>query len=222
MSDIDETTGLPTAEWDIGEDRKGRTQAVWKQEEEYVIQQIGGGQWSLEEAGESLGSFDTASAAAAALPKIDGNPWEDLDGRNKNLYLGLAPVNFDEWVSGETDTIFLRRENGSWWLSVTGETGQSDYPTRQQGMIAGLEIYQESWDKSHEKITKSLELDDSDWRVEFDNGNITAIYLHDESILLQADDSSARWAMFNGDEIVGNYKTAKDGAAAVPARAMTL
>jgi hypothetical protein len=222
MSDIDETTGLPTAAWEPGIDRKGRVQAVWKQEDEYVIKKIGDGQWSLVEAGESLGSFATALAAAEALPKLEFNPWEDIDGRNQNLYLSLAPVDFDEWVSGETDNIFLRCENGAWWLSVTGETGQSVYPTRQQGMIAGLEAYRESYDKSHEKIIKSLGLDDSDWRFEFENGNIIATYLHDESISLQADDNSNKWAMFNGEDIVGNYDSVKDAAAAVPVRSMTL
>ncbi|MNU30314.1 hypothetical protein D3C71_187990 [compost metagenome] len=223
MSDIDEATGLSTKEWNVGTDRKGRVQAVWKSEDDYVIAQIGSGRWSLNEAGESLGSFSSAAEAAAAMPVLEYNPWEDIDGHNRSLYINLAPRNFDEWVSGETDNVFLRRENGSWWLSVPTQAGQSEHPTRLQGMIAGLELYNESYEQSEKLIIDSLKLSDSDWRVEFLKGGIiVATNLHDESIALQADDASTTWTLFNGEEIIDTYRSARDAAAAVPARPMTL
>lgn len=98
MPDIDEATGLSTKEWNVGTDRKGRVQAIWKSEDDYVIAQIGSGRWSLNEAGESLGSFSSATEAAAAMPVLECNPWEDIDGHNRSLYINLAPRNFDEWV----------------------------------------------------------------------------------------------------------------------------
>lgn len=222
MSEIDKTTGLSTKEWNVGTDRKGRVQAVWKSEDDYVIKQIAGGQWSLDEAGASLGSFATALAASEAMPKLEFNPWEDMDGHNRNLYVSLAPKHFDEWVSGETDNLFLRRENGSWWLSAPGQIGQSEYPTRLQGMIAGMETFEASYDETEKLIIASLELDGSDWRIEFENGNIVATYLHDESIALQASDNSTEWTLFSGEDIVGNYRRVKDAAAAVPARSLSI
>lgn len=223
MPDIDEATGLPTKEWNVGTDCKGRVQAVWKSEDDYVIAQTGSGRWSLNEAGEALGSFSSAAEAAAAMPVLEYNPWEDLDGHNRNLYINLAPKDFDEWVSGETDNVFLRRENGSWWLSVPNSAGQSEYPTRLQGMIAGLELYNESYDQSEKLIVDSLKLDDTEWRVEFLKGGIiVATNLHDETIALQADDASTTWTLFNGEDIVDPHRSAKDGAAAVAARRMNI
>ncbi len=223
MSDIDEATGLSTKEWDIGTDRRGRIQAVWKSEDEYVIAPIGNGRWSLNEAGQSMGSFASAVEAAAAMPILEYNPWEDIDGHNRHLYINLAPKNFGEWVSGETDNVFLRRENGSWWLSIPTQAGQSEYPTRLQGMIAGLAHYDESYEQSERLIIGSLKLDESDWRVEIlKGGMIVATYLHDDTIALQADDASTTWTLFNGEDIVGTYRSAKDAAAAVPARTMAI
>jgi hypothetical protein len=222
MSDIDEATGLSIKEWNIGADDKGRVHAVWKSEDDYVVTPTGRGRWSLNEAGQSLGSFSSANEAAAAMPVLAYDPWEDIDGHDTYLYLKLAPTDFDEWVSDETDNVFLRRENGSWWLSVPNQAGQSEFPTRLRGMIAGLELYEASYAQSEKQVIASLGLDDSDWRVEIENGFIVATYLHDESITLQADDNSTTWALFNDEEIVGNYREAKAAAAAVPAPPMTI
>ncbi len=222
MSEIDEKTGLSREEWDVSIGRNGRPMAVWKNEEDYVITEIGDNRWSLVEAGESLGVFDTAVAAADAMPKLEFNPWEDMDGRNQSLYVKLAAKDFDEWSSGETDDLFLRRENGSWWLSEPGVVGQSEYPTRQRGMIAGLEVYQESYKHMNERIIKSLELDAHDWRVEINSSHVTATNVHDESVTIEANDNSSKWALFNGEDLVGDYKSAKDAADAVPVPAMTL
>lgn len=222
MSDIDEATGLSTMDWRIGSDDEGHIQAVWKSEDTYVITPTDGGLWSLNEAGHPLGSFPSAVEAAAAMPTLEYDPWEDLDGRGTDFYLKLAAADFEEWVSGETENVFLRRDKGSWWLSAPDQVGQSEYPTRLQGMIAGLELYEASYAESEKLIIASLELDDADWRVEIDQGQIFATYLHDESIALQADDGSTRWALFNDGELVGNYRKAKGAAAAAPARSITV
>jgi hypothetical protein len=222
MSEIDEATGLSTTEWSIGTDDTGVLQAAWKNEDDYVITQTSGGLWSLDEAGASLGSFSSAVEAAAAMPVLGYDPWEDIDGLNTYLYIKLAPADFAEWVSGETDNVFLRRENGAWWLSIPNHVGQSEFPTRLQGMIAGLEIYEASYEESDKLVIASLGLDNSDWRFEIEHGYIFATYLHDESIALQADDGSTQWALFKGGDLVGNFRTAKDAAAAVPARPMTI
>jgi hypothetical protein len=169
-----------------------------------------------------MGSFASAVEAAAAMPVLEYDPWEDLDDRGTDFYLKLAATDFEEWVSGETETVFLRHDDGSWWLCVLNQAGQSAYPTRLQGMIAGLELYEASYAESKKLVIASLELDDADWRVEIDDGQIFATYLHDESIALQADDGSTRWALFNDGELVGNYRKATDAAAAVPARSMTV
>jgi len=221
MSDIDMATGLSTGDWSIGTNEAGRIEAVWKREDAYVIAQGDDDCWILNEAGLAIGSFASAVEAVAAMPILEHDPWEDIDGHNSYLYLKLAPADFDEWVSGETDNVFLRREDGSWWLSVPNQAGQSEFPTRLRGMIAGLELYDASYAESEKRVAASLGLDESDWRVEFGSGFIVATCLHDESITLQADDSSTRWTMFNGEDIVGDYRTAKDAAAAVPARSMT-
>lgn len=222
MTNIDEKTGLSTEAWDVGMDRKGRVRAVWNSENEYVITSIGNGLWSLDEAGETLGSFASAIEAAAAMPILDYNPWEDVDGLNRNLYLSLAPKTFEEWVSGETGTISLSRENGCWWLSIPNQVGQSDYPTRLQGMIAGLQEYEASYEESEKNIIRSLGLDAEDWRVVLENDNIVAVYLQDEKVTLQADSNSLEWMQFNGDDIVGSYPNVKDAAAAVSSRSLTM
>jgi hypothetical protein len=221
MSDIDMATGLSANEWRVATDDNGHVQATWKREDDYVITELGEGRWALAEAGQAMGTFSSPAEAAAAMPVLEHDPWEDIEGHGSYLYIKLAPTDFDEWVSGETDNVFLRREDGSWWLSVPNQAGQSEFPTRLRGMIAGLELYEASYAESEKLIVASLGLDDSDWRVEFGSGFIAATYLHDESITLQADDSSTRWTMFDGEEIVGDYRTAREAASAVPARSMT-
>lgn len=224
MSDIDEATGLPTRVWNVGPDDEGRIRAVWRREDSYVITPAGVDHWSLDEAGQSLGSFSSPAEAAAAMPMLTFNPWEDIDGRDSDFYIKLAPADFDEWVSDETDVVFLRRENGSWWLSVPNQAGQSEYPTRLRGMIAGLELFQASYEQSDKLVAASLELDENDWEIEVETerGFIFATYLHDETFSLQADDGSTTWALFNGEDLIGNYPNIKDAAAAVPTLSATV
>lgn len=203
---------LPASDWSVGTDEKGRTKAVWKRESEYAIHEQADGKWSLVEAGETLGTFGSALEAANEMPELELNPWEDIDGQDRHFYLKLAPTTFEGWVSGETDDVFLSRENGSWWLSYPNQTGQSEFPTRLQGMIAGLAVYSASYEAQDRLIIASLGLDETDWSVEIDGGNIRASHRHDGNVSLRATDNSTEWSLFNGDEIIGEFKSAKDGA----------
>jgi hypothetical protein len=206
---------IPTSDWTVGANEKGLMEAVWKRENEYLIREQSDGRWSLIEAGETLGTFGSALEAANEMPELELNPWEDIDGQDRNFYLKLAPTSFDEWVSGETGDVFLRGENGSWWLSYPNQTGQSQFPTRLQGMIAGLAVYSASYEAQDRLVIASLGLDESDWSVAIDGGNIIASHKHDENVSLQATDNSTEWSLFNGDEIVGEFRSAKDGAASL-------
>jgi hypothetical protein len=221
MTDFDDTTGLPSEDWHVDR-HEGLITAIWKQESAYQIKETEKGSWTLEEKGEALGEFETALAAAEAMPKLDFDPWEDLDGRNEEFYVKLAATDFEEWTSDETQNVFLRRELGSWWLSEPGVSGQSEYPTRLRGQIAGLELYSKSYEVEHEKVIKSLDLDDQDWRVVIDQGHITGTNVHDESITIEATSGSRKWALFNGEDMVGDYRSAKDAAAAAPRPGPTL
>lgn len=223
MTAIDQATGLDVGEWNVGTDEEGRVEAVWKAEDAYVIRQVEGDLWSLDEAGVSLGIFGSAVEAAAAMPVLEYDPWEDIDGRGTDFYIKLGPANFHEWASDETDTVFLRRENGSWWLSELNQ-GQSSYPTRLRGMIAGLEMQQESYEQSESRIIASLRLDEGDWRVAIEKeGFIVADYLHDDGISLQADEYSSRWTLYVDGDSKGDFaRVSEAAAAAVAARSMTI
>lgn len=225
MTGIDKVTGLETGQWNVGTDDAGRVEAVWKIEEAYVIRQVDGDVWSLDEADVSLGTFGSAVEAAAAMPALEYDPWEDMDGGGTDFYIKLGPADFEEWASGETETVFLRREDGSWWLSQLNQ-GQTSYPTRLRGMIAGLEMQQESYADSESRIVASLELDEADWRVTVEKeGFIVAVYVHDESIALQADEDSSRasrWTLYVDGEPKGEFGRVSEAAAAATSAAPTI
>lgn len=221
MSAIDKATGLSTTEWETGRDVEGRLQATLKADREYVVTSLQEGGWSLAEAGVSVGIYASAVAAAAEVPSIEYDFWDDVDGTGDYLFLRLAPTDFHEWVSDERETVYLRKEDGAWWLSEPGRSGQSKYPTCLRGKIAGLEVREDSFIASDRKVMASLNLDESEWKIEMDSDLIVATSLRDGSMTLQADSSSSEWGLFDGEELVGYHRTVEEAAFTASTRSLT-
>lgn len=207
---IDDRTGLSVGEWFVS--HVGKTRAEYKVDRAYMIEEVAAGRWTLKEAGSSLGEFATPIEAADALPKLEIDEW---DSDNRALFfVRLAPQDFDEWISGETEMLYLKREGDAYWMTVPGRAGQDDYPTLLRGKIAGNEICRKSWETFNSNIIKSLKLDEAAWKVEIENGVLTATNLQDESLSLVAVEGSYSWSLFQGEVLSGTYRTVVEASEA--------
>jgi len=106
--------------------------------------------------------------------------WDMLD--TNTYWLPLAPATLGEFFSGETANLFVRQEDGRWWLSHSGRSGTSDYDTASAAKDAGNEICHKSHEEMESVLIREIGLPVEEWDFRFGDGIITITSKADSSI----------------------------------------
>jgi hypothetical protein len=112
----------------------------------------------------------------------DNDQWDMLD--SNTYWLPLPATTVDEYLSGETPSIFIRREGGSWWLSQSDENGASDYAKLEDAKVAGDKVIQQLYDDQVALITADIGVSPDEWEVELDDTMINLTSKLDGDILI--------------------------------------
>jgi hypothetical protein len=126
--------------------------------------------------------------------KYDNDQWDQLD--NDTYWLPLPATTADAYFSGETDSIFIKREHGLWWLSEARVNGASDYKTLEEAKAAGDEVIAQYYADQLADIAADLGVSPDEWEVRLDGEFIEVKSKADESVEIYGSDG--RWN-FHGE-----------------------
>lgn len=82
--------------------------------------------------------------------------WDQADSRT--WHLSLPAMTVGEYVSGETESLFIREERGTFWLSDPRRQGQSECKTLEEAKKAGDEIVDEMYESQPRAIAEAARL----------------------------------------------------------------
>lgn len=132
-----------------------------------------------------------------------------LDKLDENTYWHpLAADSVDTYFSGEVDNVWVKREDGQWWLSVDGTSGAEPYDTEEEAIIKAVEKVFQSYVEMPQRVAKDLRLSEAewgDWRLNLDNGEILLSSIQNESIGISRTEGGP-WYLYHDDELLGQSR----------------
>ncbi len=130
----------------------------------------------------------------AAENQYDNDQWDQID--TDTYWQPLPATTVNEYLSGETDIIYVRRDDdGRWWVSVTNEIGASDYEKLEEAKAAGDDVIAQYYADQLADIAADLGVSPDEWEVSLDGEFIEVKSKIDDSVEIYGSDG--RWN-FNG------------------------
>jgi hypothetical protein len=126
--------------------------------------------------------------------KCDNDQWDMLD--NDSYWLPLPATTADEYLSGETPSIFINRDDGRWWVSVSRENGALVYEKLEGAKAAGDSVIQQYYADQLADITADLGVSPDEWEVTLGDEYISVKSRNDGDIEIFGG-SDGRWS-FDG------------------------
>ena len=111
------------------------------------------------------------------LERDASKTWDRLD--NGTYWHPLAPVDADEYISGETAALFITRDAGSWWLGKGAGEAAASYQSLVQAKTAVDAVIARGYDEMAARITRDLGVDGERWHVALENGIISVVSRED-------------------------------------------
>lgn len=123
--------------------------------------------------------------------------WDQLDANT--YWQSLPATTADEYFSGETASIFIKKENGLWWITTYEGSGADAYQTLEEAKAAGQRTIDQGYEQMNAEIIKDLGVDDL-WGVDTGDGFIAVTSRLNEDVRIYGGEGARTWSAIAGPE----------------------
>jgi predicted secreted protein len=120
-----------------------------------------------------------------------GDLWDKLD--NGSYWQKMPAADATQYISGETDDIFVTHEHGRWWVSRSSNVGADDHASLAEAKEAGQKIIDAANEAMEENILDSLSNYSDRWTISIEGGTVLLTSTENDKATIFGSEGSPKW-----------------------------